>query len=321
MDGTFPNYRAEKLFPMLEPLVPYLPASVSFTMTAHDIGALLPGEDQKAFLKEKIAMGEYATREELKPLEWNHRHEAIGVRGFVVSGFKTACLGQRSHPAYCRALVSRTVPHGKRPSPTTRLVHPPKQRELSSRLPMQTVSVASMAVVSLTPDPNLIHDHKATFNFCNHPEWLKFHGQLGGDAKPAVFRPMFQSSKLYGNGEIVTTPLDFVNNATGSVSWDDKTIAKLHWRGKTTGDFYSNKNDANWRNSHRIRLHKLTHADTGTRDIYVKSRRTGSWEMQTWEADKVNKAYMDVGLVDKTIQVSCWTLRKLMPVFQGGWNL
>jgi len=126
---------------------------------------------------------------------------------------------------------------------------------------------------------------------------------------------MFQSSKLNGNGEIVTTPLDYYLNASdpqqrkGFISWDEKTTAKLHWRGSTTGDWYTHRENYNWRNSHRMRLHKLTHAEKGTRDIYVKSRRTGGWEMQTWEAGKVNKAYMDVGLVAGAIQVGSGVCR------------
>lgn len=180
----------------------------------------------------------------------------------------------------------------------------------------------------LNPDPNLIHDHRPSFDFCDHPELLKFHGQLGGDSRPATFRPMFQSSKLYGNGEIVTTPLDYYLNASHAqqrkeyVPWDDKTVDKLHWRGKPTGDWYSHRANYNWRNSHRIRLHTLTHAQDGTRSIYVKSRRTGGWEMQTWEAGKVNKAYMDVGLVDGPIQVRrVRCTQSLTAVHQGGWHV
>jgi len=86
------------------------------------------------------------------------------------------------------------------------------------------------------------------------------------------------------------------------MAWDNKDTPKLHWRGKTTGDAFSARDDYNWRNSHRIRLHTLTHDKKGHRELYVKSRRTGGWEIQTWEAGKVNEAYMDVGLTDGPMQ-------------------
>jgi hypothetical protein len=120
---------------------------------------------------------------------------------------------------------------------------------------------------------------------------------------------MFQQSKYARNGEIVITPLDYYFNLTDEgngqyMPWDKKEISKVFWRGKTTGDAYSRRNDFNWRNSHRIRLHTLTHDTEGQRDIYVKSRRTGGWEMQTWQSGKLNEAYTDIGLTDGPMQVS-----------------
>jgi hypothetical protein len=70
-----------------------------------------------------------------------------------------------------------------------------------------------------------------------------------------------------------------------------------------TGDFYSGRDDYNWRNSHRVRLHTTTHDKEGQRQIYVKSRRTGAWEWQSWSTKILNEAYMDVGLVDGPMQV------------------
>jgi hypothetical protein len=121
---------------------------------------------------------------------------------------------------------------------------------------------------------------------------------------------MFHQSKFYRNAEIVLTPLDYYYNATlrGAqnqfLSWEEKDIAKLHWRGKATGDGYSHRDDFNWRNSHRVRLHRMTHEKEGSKEIYVKSRRTGGWELQRWETKTINEAYTDVGLTDGPMQVS-----------------
>jgi len=123
-----------------------------------------------------------------------------------------------------------------------------------------------------------------------------------------MIRPMFHQSKFVRNGEFVVTPLDYYFNFTAEnrgqyTPWDEKDTPKLFWRGKTTGDVYSHRNDFNWRNSHRIRLHTLTHDTEGHRDIYVKSS-TGGWEMQTWQAGKINEAYTDIGLTDGPMQVN-----------------
>jgi len=124
-----------------------------------------------------------------------------------------------------------------------------------------------------------------------------------------MLRTMFHQSKFVRSGGFVITPLDYYSNLTklnqGQYSpWEDKEIPKLFWRGKTTGDAYSHRNDYNWRNSHRIRLHTLTHDIEGTRNISVKSHRTGGWEIQTWQSSKLNEAYTDIGLTDGPMQVS-----------------
>lgn len=159
-------------------------------------------------------------------------------------------------------------------------------------------------------DPNFIYDPRATYDFCYNTELLKFHGGLSFDnPKFPVLRPMFQQSKFLRNGEFVITPLDYYSNATARgmqnqyKPWEEKTIAKVHWRGKTTGDSYSKRKDFNWRNSHRVRLHQITHDQEGSREIYVKSRRSGTWEKQIWEAKILNDAYTDIGLTDGPMQV------------------
>jgi hypothetical protein len=69
----------------LEPLAQYLPDRAEFTTSTHDLGSAIPGEDQRLFLEEKIARGEYATDEELTPFKNKDRYKAIGVGGLAVS--------------------------------------------------------------------------------------------------------------------------------------------------------------------------------------------------------------------------------------------
>ncbi|KAK1922899.1 glycosyl transferase family 90-domain-containing protein [Papiliotrema laurentii] len=278
-DGVNPNFRADDLMDLLEPIAQYLPDYVEFTTSTHDLGSLIIGDDQKVFLEEKIAKGEYATEEELRPFEDGNRHRDRGVPGLA-----SAC--PEDSPAWLESLrihESGGKPKGPRP---------------------ELIPVDAQ-------HPFLIHDQKATYDYCYNTELIKFHGGLSWDApKGPVMRPMFHQSKFYRNAEIVLTPLDYYYNATlrGAqnqfLSWEEKDIAKLHWRGKATGDSYSHRDDFNWRNSHRVRLHRMTHEKEGSKEIYVKSRRTGGWELQRWETKTINEAYTDVGLTDGPMQCS-----------------
>jgi len=53
----------------------------------------MPGADQVAFLEEKIAKGEYATKEELKPFVNGNRHKDKGVGGIAVGPNRLSSLG------------------------------------------------------------------------------------------------------------------------------------------------------------------------------------------------------------------------------------
>lgn len=60
--------------------------------STHDLGSMILGNDQKVFLVEKIARGEYATPEELKPMEWTGRYNNIGLPGLAVSYYGNSTL-------------------------------------------------------------------------------------------------------------------------------------------------------------------------------------------------------------------------------------
>lgn len=291
-----------------------MPDYVEFTTSVHDLGSSVLGVDQRKFLAEKIEAGEYATEEELKPFENWRRHDALGVTGIAVSfplpryrhAYQTVAmmLTGRTH-------VRRTALLGKMLLPSTMLEASP--RDLDRFIHRSTLIVGFLSRYDgcLSSDPSFVWDPVKTYDYCYYTENLKFHGGLSLDApKSSLLRPLFHQSKLLNNGEIVLTPLDFYTNHTVAngqnqyLPWEEKTINKLHWRGHTTGDSFRFRDDYNWRNSHRVRLHTITHAKEGERKIYVKSRRTGQWEMQTWEAGKINEAYTDVGLANKPVQVS-----------------
>jgi len=85
VDGGKPNFRADKQLILLEPLARHLPAFVEFTTSTHDLGSSVLADDQRLFLEDKIAKGEYATEEELKPFDDKDRHKALKVTGQAVS--------------------------------------------------------------------------------------------------------------------------------------------------------------------------------------------------------------------------------------------
>jgi len=85
VDGGNANRRSLDLLKLLEPLAQYLPDSVVFTTSTHDLGSSILGDDQRLFLESKLAKGTYATEEELKPLEDRDRHKTMGINGLAVS--------------------------------------------------------------------------------------------------------------------------------------------------------------------------------------------------------------------------------------------
>lgn len=92
-DGGNPNFRAENLLDLLEPIAQYLPDFTEFVTSTHDLGSFMPGADQVAFLEEKMAEGEYATEEELKPFVNGNRHKDKGVGGIAVGPNGLSSLG------------------------------------------------------------------------------------------------------------------------------------------------------------------------------------------------------------------------------------
>jgi hypothetical protein len=123
-----------------------------------------------------------------------------------------------------------------------------------------------------------------------------------------MLRPIFQLSKFSRNPEFVTTPLQAYDNITSAAAiintkaWDEKSLDKLFWRGSSTGDSYSKKKNGDWRRSHRPRLHLMAQYGNGTAEVLVE--RNDGWVTETWSRQRLNEAYLDIGLTGKPHQVS-----------------
>jgi hypothetical protein len=161
-------------------------------------------------------------------------------------------------------------------------------------------------------ESSFVYDPRPGYDFCYTPKNLLLHGALSFDfARESILRPLFQLSKFSRSPELLTTPLQAYDNVTSkaairnTMEWHEKTLNKLFWRGSSTGDSYSKIKHgkvADWRTSHRPRLHLLAQDGTGTAKVLVE--RNDGWVAETWSRETLNEAYLDVGLTGKPHQVS-----------------
>lgn len=181
-----------------------------------------------------------------------------------------------------------------------------KRNDSSCYMPI-SLSMLMCKCCSCPTEMSFIYDPLPTYDFCSNPSLLKLHGSLSFDfCRETVLRPIFQLSKFVRNPEFLTTPLEAYDNFTSAegrkkyVPWEQKSISKLFWRGSTTGDSYSKRKDYTWHQSHRPRLALMTQdGQVGEKQIWVKARgRTdgGAWNKESWSINRLNEAYMDIGL-------------------------
>ncbi|WWC88904.1 uncharacterized protein L201_003819 [Kwoniella dendrophila CBS 6074] len=254
--------RPRLLFQLLEPIAQYLPKEVTFTLSDHDLGSWILGDDQKQAAFAAIKSGTYLSESELKQLE--KREGRQPVKGLV-----SAC--PEGSPGWQRGLAVRDGTSLEEFNPSD------------------------------LGESSFIYDPLQTYDFCYNPSLLKLHGSLSFDfCRETVLRPIFQLSKFVRNPEFLTTPLEAYDNFTSSegrkkyVPWEQKTISKLFWRGSTTGDSYSKRKDYTWHQSHRPRLALMTQEKKGLKDVWVK--RGKDWDKESWSISRLNEAYMDIGL-------------------------
>jgi hypothetical protein len=129
---------------------------------------------------------------------------------------------------------------------------------------------------------------------------------------PSELRPLVVLSKYSNNAEILAVPLQAFQNLSTIESefypWEEKDIDKVFWRGSSTGGF---NHQRPWQDSHRMRLHLMINGPKGkeqvlkdsTRDVMMPDGK-GGFNLETLDEATLTKAYMDVGLSGKPIQVS-----------------
>ncbi|KIR60323.1 hypothetical protein I314_03614 [Cryptococcus bacillisporus CA1873] len=251
--------RARLLFQLIEPIAQFLPGDITLSLSDHDLGSWLLGDDQKQAALDAIRDGRYLTEEELKAYE--KREGRLPVKGLV-----SAC--PPGSPGWQRGVAKRDGLQVEEPPKETTFIYDP----------------------DLTYDycynPELLDIHGAlSWDFARETT-LRPIFQLSKFAR----NPEFLTTPLEAY-ENFTSPAAQKKYAP----WDEKTIGKLFWRGSSTGDSYSKRPDGHtWRQSHRPRLALKTQATEGEDDVWVQ--RGKMWEKETWSVARLNEAYMDVGL-------------------------
>ncbi|CAE6516718.1 unnamed protein product [Rhizoctonia solani] len=190
---------------------------------------------------------------------------------------------------------------------------------------------------SALPERNLhthtfISDHRASMSFCTNPTILnnpaKRHGYFAYDVPHQRFAsPLFVQSQPEAGGALLHPALQSYMSAEkyynrfGSIApWQNRS-EKVFWRGRTTGEWFSQAHD--WRFSHRIRIHTLTTPDGNRTDpnvtpeveVLVEDGLDEGVQLRTYSRDVLNEKYMDVSLIgppaqcdDSEVDHTCQTM-------------
>ncbi|AAW43180.1 hypothetical protein CNBD0460 [Cryptococcus deneoformans B-3501A] len=253
------SLRARLLFQLIEPIAQFLPGDITFSLSDHDLGSWLLGDDQKQAALDAIRNGRYLTEEELEVYEKREGRQAV-------KGLASAC--PPGSPGWQHGVARRDGLEIKELPKETTFIYDP----------------------GLTYDycytPELVDIHGALSWDSARESMLRPIFQLSKFAR----NPEFLTTPLEAY-ENFTSPAAQKKYAP----WDEKTIDKLFWRGSSTGDFYSKRlSSPTWRQSHRPRLALKTQATEVEEEVWVQ--RGKMWEKETWSVARLNKAYMDVGL-------------------------
>lgn len=151
-----------------------------------------------------------------------------------------------------------------------------------------------------------IHDHVKSMDPCIHPEtvhlsgFLSNHGKGPGPGTKVV--PSFSMCKTALHSDILTVaPEQWTEYIEYDPPWEEKTDARLFWRGSNTGAEFSHQTQ--WNISQRIRLVDQSMDHTGTYGVLPPTSRMAPVGKEVQKdgrllADK----FMDVAFVDGAIQ-------------------
>jgi hypothetical protein len=140
------------------------------------------------------------------------------------------------------------------------------------------------------------------------------------DRSASVIRPIMTLSKFPNDASFLLTPTEGYWNLTESALnhegfWEEKTDPRVFWRGSSTGGWDVLYRD--WRDSHRIRMHKLVNGQKGDKqwkedevEVMLPDGKDG-WISTSRKAGVLSKAYADVKLSGQAHQVSAVPLTSI----------
>lgn len=144
-----------------------------------------------------------------------------------------------------------------------------------------------------------IYDHRATMDYCKNPETLDSHGfWIYEWAHGSYWDPIFVGCKPANGAEFIVPPTyGYADYTSEDVTPWSERIGAVYWRGSATGSHF--KID-DWRRSHRMVLHALTHAKDGLAEVLVE--QDGKLVTKKFTKKELNWKYLDVSLSGEPIQ-------------------
>lgn len=117
-----------------------------------------------------------------------------------------------------------------------------------------------------------IADHAAAMDLCANPGQIPIHGFTAGKSPHhSTLKPLFCLSKTNLHADILGVPTEQWTGNVRVVPWEQKTENRLLWRGSNTGSLFNKQTP--WRDSHRIRLVRMSLEDEGKTQMLPLARK------------------------------------------------
>ncbi|OAV95361.1 hypothetical protein PTTG_05423 [Puccinia triticina 1-1 BBBD Race 1] len=178
---------------------------------------------------------------------------------------------------------------------------PPSSALYRNESGLPPLDAAEARMSSAGGGKSFIFDHPKAMEICAHPESMKLHGftsAAGTDNVELV--PLFTFAKTTTQSDVLVTPLEQYSDTYigNDPDWAQKKIAKLLWRGSTTGAEF--RTDVNWKDSQRARLHIMAHE--ANHPVHILSPDDSLTRVATKDIGKLNEKLLDVSLSGGPVQ-------------------
>ncbi|KAL8281344.1 hypothetical protein RQP46_006378 [Phenoliferia psychrophenolica] len=162
-------------------------------------------------------------------------------------------------------------------------------------------------------------DLRAYLDVCNSPQYRHFHATTSWvySHHPQPLAPLFTPGVQTTFADVHSLIVEqFELEQTSNPLWEDRPFTSLQWRGQTSGPLWEASTP--WRTTQRARLHLLSHAEKGSRDVVVTDENDHAFA-SPMPNYRVNPLFLDTGMVGPAVQCveEDGTCEKMFEVFQG----